>query len=96
MAHNRYQEGGETDAEEGEPFSYVESNDNDVARGDDDPFFRVENRYPVLFDGDRPMDPGDSVEVRFLGPEDEQPIATASATARAASDGPVEWEKPSP
>ena len=93
MAHNRYDDGGETSTTES-PFSYVESNDNDVARNNDEPLFRVENRYPVLFEGDRPMDPGDSVEVRFLGPEDEQPIATVSTTARAASGEPAEWEKP--
>jgi len=95
MAHNRYDQGGETSTTS-EPFGYVESNFNDVARGNDEPFFRVENRYPVLYEGDRPMDPGDSVEIRFLGPADEQPIATVSATARETSGEPAEWEKPPP
>ncbi|QAY21498.1 archaellin/type IV pilin N-terminal domain-containing protein [Halorubrum ezzemoulense] len=94
MAHNRYQAGGTgTDvADIGE--QYVESNQNDIARGDDEPFFRVENRYPIDFSGDRPMDPGDSVEILFIGVNDEQPIARTTAVATAASGEPTERDKP--
>lgn len=94
MAHNRYQDGGSgTDVSDiGE--QYVESNQNDVARGDDDPFFRVENRYPVDFSGDRPMEPGDSVEIRFIGVNDKQPIARTTAVATAATGEPTERDKP--
>jgi len=95
MVHNRYQSAGET-GETGPPFSfsYVESNQNDIARGGDDPFFRVENRYPIEFSGDRPMALGDEVEVLFIGVEEEQPIARTTAVATAATDGPTERDKP--
>ncbi|KOX97680.1 archaellin/type IV pilin N-terminal domain-containing protein [Halorubrum tropicale] len=94
MAHNRYQAGGTgTDVEDiGE--QYVESNQNDIARGGDEPFFRVENRYPVYFSGDRPMEPGDSVEILFIGVNDEQPIAKTTAVATAATGEPTERDKP--
>jgi flagellin-like protein len=94
MAHNRYQQGGtDTDVSDiGE--QYVESNQNDIARGGDKPFFRVENRYPIDFSGDRPMEPGDSVEILFIGVNDKQPIARTTAVAAAATGGPTERDKP--
>jgi len=94
MAHNRYQAGGETDPEKVGGERYVESNQNDIARGDDDPFFRVENRYPVDFSGDRPIKRGDEVEILFIGVNDKQPIARTTAVATAASDDPIRREKP--
>ncbi|WP_193308416.1 type IV pilin N-terminal domain-containing protein [Halorubrum halophilum] len=93
MVHNRYQSAGVTN-NEAYPVSYVESNQNDIARGDDDPFFRVENRYPVDFSGDRPMEPGDSVEILFIGVNDKQPIARTTAVATAATDKPTARSKP--
>jgi len=94
MAHNRYQSGGTgTDVPDiGE--QYVESNQNDIARGGDEPFFRVENRYPVDFSGDRPMEPGDSVDILFIGVNDKQPIARTTAVATAATGEPTERDKP--
>jgi len=94
MAHNRYQQGGtDTDVSDiGE--QYVESNQNDIARGGDEPFFRVENRYPIDFSGDRPMEPGDSVEILFIGVNDKQPIARTTAVAAAATGDPTERDKP--
>ena len=94
MAHNRYQGGGETDPGNIGGEQYVESNQNDIARGGDEPFFRVENRYPVDFSGDRPMEPGDSVEILFIGVNDKQPIARTTAVATAATDGPTPRDKP--
>ena len=93
MAHNRYQSDGVTGNGDF-PISYVESNQNDVSRGTDEPFFRVENRYPVEFSGDRPMDPGDSVEILFVGVEEEQPIAQTTAVATAATGEPTERDNP--
>ncbi|WP_254922204.1 hypothetical protein [Halorubrum sp. Ea8] len=40
------------------------------------------------------MEPGDSVEIRFIGVEEEQPIARTTAVATAATDGPTERDKP--
>lgn len=94
MAHNRYQSGGQTDPEPGGPYSYVESNQNDIARSGDEPFFRVNKRYPIEFSGDRPMKPGDSVEIRFLGVEEAQPITRTTAVATAATGDPTERDKP--
>jgi len=94
MVHNRYQEDGETGVDE-PPYAYVESNQNDIAGGaGDEPFFRVENRYPIEFSGDRPMEPGDSVEIRFIGVEEEQPIARTTAVATTATNEPTERSKP--
>lgn len=93
MAHNRWQSGGQTDPEVvGE--RYVESNSNDVARGSDEPFFRVSNRYPVFFDGDRPIEPKDRVEITFLGPNDETIIAETTAVASVAAETPTELTPP--
>lgn len=94
MAHNRYQSAGETGVGPGGPFIYVESNQNDIASAGDEPFFRVENRYPIEFSGDRPMEPGDSVEIRFIGVEEEQPIARTTAVATAATVDPTTRDKP--
>jgi len=95
MAHNRYQDGGQTDPASADgPYRYVESNQNDVSRSGDEPFFRVENRYPVGFSGDRPMEPGDSVEIRFLGTEDELSITRVTTVATAATGDPTERSKP--
>ena len=94
MAHNRYQDDGDTDISIVGGEQYVESNQNDIARGDDDPFFRVENRYPIDFGGDRPMEPGDEVEILFIGVNDKQPIARTTAVATAATGEPTERDKP--
>lgn len=94
MAHNRYQDGGQTDAEPGEPFRYVGSNQNDVATGDDDPFFRVDGRYPITSSGDRPMEPGDTVEVVFFGTENEQPVTRTTTTAAEFTREPSQRDKP--
>lgn len=94
MAHNRYQSAGEPGTDE-PPYEYVESNQNDIAGGGgDEPFFRVESRYPIEFSGDRPNEPGDSVEIRFIGVEEEQPIAQTTAVATAATGEPTERDKP--
>jgi len=94
MAHNRYQAGGtNTDVSDIGGEQYVESNQNDIARGGDEPFFRVENRYPIDFSGDRPMEPGDEVEILFIGVNDQQPIARTSAVATAATGEPTERDK---
>lgn len=94
MVHNRYQSDGETGTD-GPPYEYVESNQNDIAGGaGDEPFFRVNNRYPIEFSGDRPMESGDSVEIQFIGVEEQQPIARTTAVATAATDGPTERDKP--
>ena len=95
MVHNRYQLGGDTDQEGDEPYRYVGSGQNDIAKnGDsDEPFFRVNNRYPVRSSGDRPIEPGDTVEVLFFGPEDEQPISRVQTTARVFTGDPAERDK---
>ncbi|TKX55354.1 type IV pilin, partial [Halorubrum sp. SS7] len=54
----------------------------------------VENRYPIDFSGDRPMEPGDSVEILFIGVNDKQPIARTTAVAAAATGDPTERDKP--
>ena len=93
MAHNRYQSGGNTDQEGDEPYRYVGSNQNDIATNGDEPFFRVNNRYPIRSSGDRPIEQGDAVEVVFFGPEDEQPISRVQTTARVFTGDPVERDK---
>jgi hypothetical protein len=94
MVHNRYQSGGQTDAGPGEPFRYVGSNQNDIATGDDNPFFRVDGRYPITSSGDRPIDPGDTVEVVFFGTENEQPIARTTTTATEFTGNPSPRDRP--
>ena len=95
MAHNRYQEGGTGTDVSAIGEQYVEAGQNDIARSGDEPFFRVENRYPIEFSGDRPMEPGDSVEIRFIGDDEELPITQTTAVATAATSGPTERSKPS-
>jgi len=93
MVHNRYQSSGDTGTS-GPPFRYVESYENDISRGNDEPFFRVDNRYPIEYTGDRPMEPGDSVEILFIGVNEEQPIAQTTAVATAATGEPTERVDP--
>ena len=95
MVHNRYQEGGRTDAESGEPFSYVGSAQNDISKGGDTPFFRVNGRYPITASGDRPMEPGDTVEIALFGTENEQPISRTAAEATEFTGSPTQRDKPS-
>ena len=94
MVHNRYQDGGQTDSESGEPFRYVGSNQNDISTSDDSPFFRVNGRYPITSSGDRPMEPGDTVEIVFFGTENEQPITRTKATATEFTRPPSQRDKP--
>jgi flagellin-like protein len=96
LVHNRYQSGGATDPtdtnpETGEPFGerYTESGANGILV-DEDPFFVVDGRYPVQFSGDRPMEPGDTVEVMFFGTEDELLIAKTVGEAREYTETPTE------
>jgi len=95
MAHNRWQGGGDgTDPEDiGE--QYVESSSNDISRADNKPFFRVANRYPIMFHGQRPMEPGDEVQITFYGPEDETIIARTTAAASLYNGEPSELTAPS-
>ncbi len=91
MAHNRYQDGGETDPDEiGE--QYVESSWNDISRSGNEAFFRTENRYPIQFRGDRPIDPGDRVTVTFLGPEQTEIVGETTAIARTVRGNATEIE----
>ncbi|MDX5988051.1 type IV pilin [Haloferax mediterranei ATCC 33500] len=88
MVHNRWQTDGETGRDD-VGVRYVESNWNDIAASDG-PFFRTNGRYPVEYDGDRPMEAGDTVEIRFYGPEDELPIAEIETTAKVSEGSPRE------
>ncbi|WP_241430660.1 archaellin/type IV pilin N-terminal domain-containing protein [Haloferax elongans] len=88
MVHNRWQTAGETGRDD-VGVRYVESSWNDIDTGDG-PFFRTDGRYPVAYEGDRPMEPGDTVEIRFYGPEDELLIAETEATATVAGGSPTE------
>ena len=40
------------------------------------------------------MEPGDSVEILFIGVNDQQPIAKTTAVATAATGEPTERDKP--
>ena len=86
LVHNRWQEGGQTDPP---PVRYVESGTNDIAVGQDDPFFRVENRYPIEYSGDRPIQPGDRVTVRFYGPEGKLLVAESPEARASVHSGQV-------
>lgn len=81
MVHNRNQENGETSVTEFGP-QYVESSWNDIALSGNRPFFRTENRYPIQFSGNRPINPGDKVIVTFFGPEQAQIVGETTATAK--------------
>jgi hypothetical protein len=94
MVHNRWQGGGQTDPED-VGVRYVESNSNDISRGGNEPFFRVSNRYPILFNGQRPMEPGDDVQIRFYGPEDETIVSQITTTASVYNGEPSELSVPS-
>lgn len=87
IVHNRWQDGGETDPP---PVRYVESKWNDIAVSGGDAFFRVDGRYPVAYSGDRPIEPGDRVTVRFYGPEGELLVAESPETTASVADGPAE------
>jgi len=96
MVHNEFQSGGDTDPSDTIPGTnkqfgvrYVESGWNGIVTNHG-PFFITENRYPVTFSGDRPIEPGDSVEIWFLGAEDELVLAKSSGTAREFSGTPTE------
>ncbi|WP_396610945.1 archaellin/type IV pilin N-terminal domain-containing protein [Haloferax sp. S1W] len=88
MVHNRWQTAGETGRDD-VGVQYVESHWNDIDTGDG-PLFRTNGRYPVEYGGDRPMKPGDTVEVRFYGPEDELLISKTEATATVFEGTPSE------
>ncbi|APH39868.1 type IV pilin [Methanohalophilus halophilus] len=81
MVHNRYQYTGETPRDE-IGVQYVESNSNQVDVVGKYPFFRTEGRYPVDFEGDRPMEAKDQVEITFLGPDHYFVISKITATAK--------------
>ena len=81
MAHNQWQDDGETPRDE-VGFRYVESNSNQIDVVGKYPFFRTEGRYPVDFEGDRPMKAGDNVEITFLGPDHYFVISKITATAK--------------
>ena len=87
IAHNRWQEGGETDPP---PVQYVESRWNDVAVSGGEAFFRVDGRYPVAYSGDRPIQPGDRVRVRFYGPEGDLIVAESPEATATIAGGPAE------
>lgn len=96
MVHNEFQSNGATDPgdqnpETGEPFGvrYVESGSNSI-NVNGEPFFSVDGRYPVEYTGDRPIEPGDSVDILFLGSEDELIIARTSGTASEYQGTPTE------
>ena len=89
MVHNRWWEGGQTDRVD-IGVRYVESSSNDISRADGKPFFRVSNRYPVLFHGQRPMKAGDEVQIIFFGTEDEAIVARTTATASIDDEEPSE------
>lgn len=96
MVHNEFQSGGDTDPDDTIPGTtekfgvrYVESGWNGIVVNGE-PFFITENRYPIEFSGDRPIEPGDSVEVWFLDNQDELVIAKSSGVAREYSGVPTE------
>lgn len=102
MAHNKWQDGGETDqdaaiGDTSETFGlrYVESNSNDLSTASGDPFFRVEGRYPIEYSGSGIIEPGQEVTIRFFGPEGRFVVAETSATARLATGSPAEYSAPS-
>ncbi|ELZ95075.1 hypothetical protein C440_08362 [Haloferax mucosum ATCC BAA-1512] len=88
MVHNRWQTDGKTGRDD-VGVRYAESNWNDID-ATDGPFFRTDGRYPVEYGGDRPMEPGDTVEIKFYGPEDELLIAETEATATRFDGSPSE------
>jgi flagellin-like protein len=82
LAHNLYQDGSETDPED-VGHIYTESHWNEIdIQNRDYPFFGAEERIPHEFKGDRPMEPGDEVEVMFLGPDHHFVIAQTGAIAK--------------
>jgi hypothetical protein len=98
MVHNEFQSGGETDPGEtnprtGEEFGvrYVESGSNAITVNGD-PFFAVDGRYPIRYSGDRPIEPGDSVEILFLDNEDELILAQSEGVAREFTGVPSELD----
>lgn len=81
MVHNRYQYAGET-ARDDIGVQYVESWGNDIEISRDRPFFRTENRYPIQFSGNRPINAGDEVAITFFGPEQAEIVGETTATAK--------------
>ena len=96
MVHNEFQEGGDTDPDDTIPGTneefgvrYVESGWNGIVVNGE-PFFSTENRYPVEYSGNRPIESGDSVEIWFLGNEDEIVLAKSSGVAGQYTGTPTE------
>ncbi len=87
IVHNRWQEGGQTDPP---PVQYVESRWNDIAVSGGEAFFRVDGRYPVAYRGDRPIEPGDRVSVRFYGPEGDLIVAQSPEVTATVAGGSAE------
>jgi len=81
MVHNRYQGNNGTTGQDEFGIRYVESWGNDIALSGNRPFFRTENRYPIQFSGERPIDAGDEVTVTFFGPEQAEIVGETKATA---------------
>ena len=82
MVHNRYQgNNGSTGQDTVGGIQYVEPWGNDIALSGNRPFFRTENRYPIQFSGNRPIDAGDEVTVTFFGPEQAEIVGETTATA---------------
>lgn len=82
MVHNRYQgDSGDTGQDEVGGIQYVESWGNDIALSGNRPFFRTEERYPIQFSGERPINSGDEVTVTFFGPEQAEIVGETTATA---------------
>ena len=81
MVHNRGQSGGETDPDIIDGVQYVESWGNDIALSGNRPFFRTENRYPIQFSGERPINAGDEVTITFFGPEQAEIVGETTAIA---------------
>jgi len=82
MVHNRYQgNNGKTGQNRVGGIQYVESWGNDIALSGNKPFFRTENRYPIQFRGERPINAGDEVTVTFFGPEQAEIVGETRATA---------------
>lgn len=98
MVHNEFQSGGQTDPDDtnprtGEPFGvrYVESGSNGITVNGD-PFFAVDGRYPVEYSGDRPIEPGDDIEILFLGDDDEFILARSEGVVGEFTGVPTELD----
>ncbi|MFP4655855.1 MAG: type IV pilin [Methanohalobium sp.] len=97
LAHNRYEtnESNTNYYDVGKKYIYTESYWNEIdIQNRDYPFFGAENRIPREFRGNRPMEPGDKVEVTFLGPDHHFVIAQTSATAKEYNERAEGVQKP--